>query len=109
MLMRAHDGAVDHRVFVVGIGCERLKNTRPDAGCGPATEAPMHVFPVAEAFRQIAPRDAGPVAIQHRFDEQAVIRCRHPDRTLSAWQKILDPVPLIVAKSIAPHRSAPHS
>jgi hypothetical protein len=106
VLMSLHDGAVDHRVFVVGIGGEMVEDPFPGAGFGPAAEAPVSVLPVAEAFRQIAPGNAGEVAIQHRFDEQAVICCGHPDRTLLARQQVLDPVPLLVAKSISAHRSA---
>ena len=106
MLMGAHDGAVDHRVFVVGIGRELLEDALPDAGFGPAGEAPVHVVPVAEPLGQVAPRDAGTVAIQHRFDEQAVVRRGHADMALAARQQLLNPLPLVVAECVAAHRSA---
>jgi hypothetical protein len=51
MLMGAHNGAVDHRVFIVGLGREMLKDALPDSGLCPAAEAPMHVLPIAEALR----------------------------------------------------------
>jgi len=107
MLMSAHDGAVDHRVLIVGIGCEMLEYPLPDAGLGPTAEPPMHVLPVAEPLRQIAPRYAGSIAKQHRFDEQPVIRRSHPHMTLTPGQQALDTVPLIVAKAVASHWSAP--
>ena len=107
--MGTHNGAVDHRVFVVGIDRQMLKHSLPDAGLGPAAETAVDVLPVAKVFRQVAPRNAGSVAVQHRFHEQAVIRRRHPDRTLPARQKVLDPVPLVITKPVAVHRSTPQS
>ena len=105
--MSPHDGAVDHRVFVVSFGREMLEDALPDAGFGPAAETPLGVLPPAQAFRQVAPGNTGAVTIQHRFDEQAVIGGGDPDRTFPARQQVLDPVPLVVAKSVAAHRSAP--
>ena len=40
---------------------------------GPAAEPAVGVLPVAKAFRQVAPRNSGAVAIEHRFDESAVV------------------------------------
>ena len=56
MLMGAHYGAVDHRIFLVGVGRQMLKDPLPDALCRPAAEAPMDVFPAAEPFGQVTPR-----------------------------------------------------
>jgi len=53
--MSPHDGAVDHRVLVIAIGCQVLKDALPDAGFGPAVEPPVRILPVAEALRQVAP------------------------------------------------------
>jgi hypothetical protein len=47
VLVSAHDGAVDHRVFVVGIGCEMLEDPLPDSGFSLAAEAQMDILPVA--------------------------------------------------------------
>ncbi len=55
VLMGPHNGAVDHRVFVVEVGGKMLKHPLPDTGFGPTAEASVDVLPVAEAFRQIAP------------------------------------------------------
>jgi hypothetical protein len=107
VLMGAHNGAVDHRIFVVGIRRQKLKDLLPDPGFGPSAEALVHVLPVAEPFRQIAPGNASPVAIDHGFDKQAVVGCGHSNRTLPPRQKVLDPVPLVIAQSVAAHRSAP--
>jgi hypothetical protein len=104
--MDPHDGAVDHRIFVVGIGREMLENPPPYAGFGPAAEAPMHVLPIAKTLRQITPGYPSPVAIEYSLDEQAVVGCSYADRPFTPRQQVLDPVPLVVAKSIAAHRSA---
>jgi len=40
------------------------------------------------------------------LDEQSIVRRGHPDRALAFGQEILDPFPLVVAQSKAPHRSA---
>jgi hypothetical protein len=104
--MGAHDGAVDHRILVVGIGREMLKDALPDARFGPAAEAAMHRHAIAKALWQIPPRHAGPEPVEHRFDEQTVVGCGYADRTFPARQQVLDPLPLVIAKGVATHRSA---
>ena len=82
VLMSTYNGAVDHRIFVVGLSSEMLENLLPDARFGPSTEALMHILPIAAAFRQIAPRHTGSITIQHCFDEQPIVRSCHPHMTL---------------------------
>jgi hypothetical protein len=108
MLMGSHNGAVDHRVFVVGIGGEVLEDPAPDARFGPPAKALVNVLPVAEAFRQVAPGYPGPVAIQYRFHEQAIVRRGYPDAARPTRQQVFDAIPLVIAQSVAVHRSAPH-
>ncbi len=84
--MSAHDGAVDHGVFVVGIGSEMLKYPLPDAGFGPAGKPCVDLDRVAEALRQIAPRDARTITVEHRLDKQPVVAGRHPNLPLAARQ-----------------------
>ena len=55
MLMGAHDGAVDHGVFVIRIGRQKLEHPAPHPAPGPSTEARVNCLPVAEALRQVAP------------------------------------------------------
>jgi hypothetical protein len=50
-----------------------LEDLLPDPGFGPPTEPVMGILPVAEALRQIAPWDAGPVAIEHSLDESTIV------------------------------------
>ena len=69
VLVGSHNGAVDHRVFVVAIAWQVVKDALPDPGFGPATEPSLRVLPVAESLRQVAPRYSGAVLIQDRLDE----------------------------------------
>jgi hypothetical protein len=107
VLMGAHDGAVDHGIFVVGIRRKKLKELLPNSRFGPSAEPLVHVLPVAEAFRQVAPGNPSPIAIEHGFDKQPVIGRGHSDRTLPPRQKVLDPLPLVIAQAVAAHGSAP--
>jgi hypothetical protein len=107
VLMRTHDGAVDHRVFVVRIGREMLEQPRPDAGCSPAAKAAMRILPITEALRQIAPGQARAIAIEHRLDEPPIVLGGDTHVADASRKQVLDPLPLIVAKSIAVHQSAP--
>lgn len=50
MLMRAHDGAVDHRIFVVGIGSQIGKDPLPDTSFGPTAEPLMNIDWIAKPF-----------------------------------------------------------
>jgi len=45
VLMGAHNGAVNHRIFVVRIGGEVLKNAERNTKAGPAAEPAMAFFP----------------------------------------------------------------
>jgi len=67
----------------------------------------VHVLPVAEAGWQVTPGDPSTVPIENGFNKQTIVCGCHANRAWSAWQKILDPVPLVVAKAEAVHGSAP--
>ena len=73
VLMGAHDGAVDHRVFIVGRCGQLLKSPLPDTGFSPTAEAMVNVFTVTETLRQVPPGDTRAVPIEHRLHEQAGI------------------------------------
>jgi hypothetical protein len=105
--MGAHNGAIDHRVFIVGIGSQMLKDPLPDAGFRPTAEPGVYLLPITEALRQVAPWNAGTITIEHCLDEQPVIPRRYSNVPVTSGQQFLDPVPLVVAKGIAAHRSAP--
>ena len=71
MLVSAHDGGVDHHVFIVVIAGQELENPLEHAALGPSVEALIDDLPVAKALGRITPRDAGAKPEKDRFDEQA--------------------------------------
>ena len=58
----------------------------------------MDLDRVAEAFRQVPPRDAGPITVDHRLYKQPIVLGRYPNMPFTSGQNILDPVPLIVSQ-----------
>jgi len=104
--MGAHDGRIDHRVFVVGIRGQMLEHPLPDARLGPTGKARMNRFPRPEALRQVPPGHAGPITVQNRLDKQPVILGGRAHIPRASRQQILDPLPFVVVQSIAPHWSA---
>ncbi len=85
MLVGAYDGGIDHRVFVAGVLGQMLKDALPYATPGPAAEPRMHDAEVAKSFRQVTPRNPGPVTVEHRLDKQTVVHGGTPDRTAPPW------------------------
>ena len=109
MLLSPHDGAVDHRVFVVGVGREMLEYPLPHTAFGPTAEPPVYLDAVAELLRYVAPRHTRPVTIEHGVDEQSIVCRGYPDRAVAPRQDAFDPFPLVVAQPEPPHhRSAPY-
>jgi len=66
----------------------------------------VRVPPVPEALRQVAPRYSNATSIRNRVDEAAIVAGSDTDITWLARKQIVDPFPLIVAKSISGHGSA---
>ena len=97
MLVSAHNGGVDHHVFVVVIARQLFENALENTALRPPAEALVDDLPIAETLGQIAPRNAGSISVENGFDEQSVIRRRAADMAFAAGQKILDPIPLVVA------------
>jgi hypothetical protein len=98
--VRPNNRAVDHRVFVVGVGGQMLKDALPHPGLGPAAEPSVRVLPIAKALGQIAPGNSGAVAIQNRFDEAPIILSGGANMPDSSRQQVLYPLPLLVAQVI---------
>jgi DNA transformation protein and related proteins len=103
VLMSLHDGAVDHRVLVIAIGCQVLKDALPYAGFGPAAEPPVRILPVAEALRQVAPWCS---PVQNRLDKPKIVTGGCTDVAQLTGKQVPNPFPWIVANSIAGHASA---
>ncbi len=97
MLMLPDNGAVDHRVFVVVISGQITKYPFDHTAFTPAAQSPVHVFPVPETGRKVAPWNACTIAIQHSFYEKAVVCSSASDMTLTTGEKVLYPLPLVIA------------
>ena len=103
MLMGAHDGGVDHGIFVVRVVCQMLEHSLPDAASDPAAESRMHHAKVAKSIPQVAPRNPSTIALQHRLHKQTVVPRRSAYTTHPTRQSLLDPLPLILPQPITPH------
>ena len=95
--MRPHDGGVDHHVFVVVIARQKPENALENAALRPPIKALVDDLPVAETLRQIAPGNARSIAVHDGFHKQSIVRRRAADMSLATRQKILDPIPLVIA------------
>jgi hypothetical protein len=100
MLVSAHDCAVYHRIFIIRIGSQNGEYRFPDTRFRPSAEPLMHVLPISKPIRKIAPRNTGPISVEHSFDKKTIIVGCHSDTPLSSGQKPLDPIPLVVAKAV---------
>jgi hypothetical protein len=78
VLVRTHDGGVDHHALIIVIAGQQLENTLENTTLRPSIEALMDDLPIAKARRQITPRNASSVSKQNSFDEQTIVRCRPP-------------------------------
>src|SRR6267142_2740699 len=74
MLVRADNGGIDHHVFIVVIARQHLENTLENPALGPPAEALVDNFPISEALRKIAPRDARSISEKNGLHEQPVVR-----------------------------------
>jgi hypothetical protein len=107
MLMRPHDGRVDHRVLVVGIVRQGFEKILPNAVRRPTREALVGIAPAAEACRQITPRCADTEFPDHRVNEQAIAKIAiTTDRPRTAGKQILDPGELVVPQAMTFHSGA---
>ena len=73
MLVSAHNGGVDHHVFVVVIARQLLENALENPALRPPAESLINDFPIAETLGQIAPRNPGSISVENGFDELSVI------------------------------------
>src|ERR1700738_5214473 len=109
MLMGADDGGIERHILVVAIFRQSLEDTLENAALTPPSEARVGILPIAEAFREIAPRNARAIARKHGLDKEAVVCRGSANVAFTAGKKILDPFPLTAAKTTTTHGSAPQS
>jgi hypothetical protein len=73
MTMNFHDSRIDHGVFHIGRIRDGDEEALPHIRFHPVTKTRVERTPIAEGFRQIAPRASGAHNLQNRLDEEAVI------------------------------------
>jgi hypothetical protein len=95
--MSAHNGGIDHHVFVIVIARQEFENAFENPALRPSAEALMDDLPVTKTLRQITPRNAGSISVQNGFHEQSIVGSGATDMAFATGQKILDPIPLVVA------------
>lgn len=101
VLVRSHDGRVDHGVFIVRILGQGLENTLPHTAAAPSHMAQMHHAEIAQALGQVTPGNTGTVAIEHDIDEQPVVLGGRSNVSSPAGQQVLDLAPLAICQGIS--------
>ena len=99
--MSAHDGCIDHGVFVVSLGAERFKHTLPNTRSAPAHMPRMNDAEITKAFRQVSPGDACAIAVKHSIYEEAVVFTGGTDVSCSTGQKVFDVIPVGICQGIS--------
>ena len=79
------------------IARQLLENALENPALGPPVEALVDDFPASETLRKIAPWNARSISEKNGLNELPVIRRSATNMAFATRQKILDPIPLIVA------------
>ena len=98
MLVDPDECAIDEDIFEIGIVAESFENPLPNTLLRPAPEARIYREPLAERFRQIAPRRARASNPKNGLDEETVVTPAAARITDFARQLRRDPFPLGVAQ-----------
>jgi hypothetical protein len=85
VLVGAHDGGVDHGVFVIGVFGQMLEDRLQDSASSPTAEPRMHHPEIAETLRQIPPWNLRSIAIKDCHYNQTVVRRRPTHNALTPW------------------------
>lgn len=75
VLVDAHDGGINHGVFVVRVLSQDFKHPLLDTCLAPVQVTDVHDAKVAEMRWQIPPRNTCTVAVQHGVHEQSIVFC----------------------------------
>ena len=86
--MRAHDGGVDHHIFVIGVACQQLENSLENAALRPSAKALVHDPPVAKTSGQITPGNARSISVKNRINKQPIVSGIAAHVAFTARQKI---------------------
>src|SRR5882762_3605189 len=79
VLLSAHDGGVDHHIFVVVIARQQRENALENSALGPSAAALIERLPTTQTLRQVSPRNTRPISVHHRIGEQSIVGCGAAD------------------------------
>lgn len=96
--MSFDDGGINHHVFIIGTAGQRFEHTLPHTRLASACVTLVDISEIAEAFRQIPPRYASAIAVQHRVNEQSGIRTVRSNMSSLARQHVFDASPLRITE-----------
>jgi hypothetical protein len=63
MLVSAHNGGIDHHVFVVVIARQHLENALENSALRPPAKALVDNFPISETLGKITPWNASAISV----------------------------------------------
>lgn len=101
--MGANDGAIDERLFKIGILRQEREDSMPDTVSRPSGESLVDAVPRAELGGKITPGTARPGNPQHGLNKFSIIGRRTSRIAGLAWQKSGDTLELIIAQTQTDH------
>ena len=107
MLVSAHDGGVDHHVFIVMIARQQLENAFENPALRPPAKALVDNFPIAKTLGKITPGRSRLGDPQNRLEESAMVLGRSSRIARLTRRKVFDLVPLLIRNLLPSPRRAP--
>ena len=101
VLVDAHDGGINHGVFVVRVLSQDFKHPLLDTCLAPVQVTDVHDAKVAEMRWQIPPRNTCTVAVQHGVHEQSIVFCSGSGLACLACKQVTDALPLGVKQCVS--------
>jgi hypothetical protein len=107
LLMRPHDGGIDHQPFQIGLARQGGEDLVQNAHLDPAIVPALHALVFAEPPRQIALAPARAGHPQQRVQKPSIVGAWTSLALPAARHKLLKLLPLVVQKPFAIHRRSP--
>jgi hypothetical protein len=97
VLVRTHDGRSNHRIGIVGIGCQRRQYLRPYAALRPPAAARMDDPELPQSSWEVSPGYPCPIAVEHSCDKHSVLCGGTANMPFAAREHVFEAIPLMVA------------
>ena len=95
MNVSPNDRGIEHHPLQIGV-LQCVEDLLPNPFLGPAIEPLKDTVPVAESFRQVAPRCSRASDPQHRLHEQSIVVAAAPRTPRPTRQQSFHSLPLLV-------------